>query len=49
MMTNKLSIYNSMKVFADSIKTKMNQFTFGEPEDQLRAPFELHGAHWFRL
>jgi hypothetical protein len=34
------SIYNALQGFAATVKAKTTQVTAGEPEDQLRAPFE---------
>lgn len=34
------TMIDALKHFADSVKSKMNQITTGEPEEQLRAPFE---------
>ena len=33
--------FAALKKFADAVTAKMNTLTAGEPEDQLRAPFEL--------
>jgi len=34
------SIHEALQVFAASVMAKMTQLTAGEPEDQIRAPFE---------
>lgn len=39
-MNAKISLYAALQHFADSIREKSGQFVPGEPEDQLRAPFE---------
>ncbi|MFH1653256.1 MAG: type ISP restriction/modification enzyme [Pseudomonadota bacterium] len=36
----KTSAYNIFQDFAQSVSDKMSQLTIGQPEDQLRAPFE---------
>ena len=35
-----MTIEESLQSFAESVKAKMSQLSHGEPEDQLRAPFE---------
>ncbi len=39
-MNSNTSIYEALRNFASAITEKMGQITHGEPEDQLRAPFE---------
>lgn len=39
-MNNSISTHNALRAFAASVTAKMTQLTLGEPEDQLRAPFE---------
>ena len=39
-MSATVSLYDALRNFADSVKEKSGQFVPGEPEDQLRAPFE---------
>ncbi len=39
-MTNDESILGPLQAFAQTVTNKMSQLTRGEPEDQLRAPFE---------
>ena len=39
-MNSSDTIYASLRKFASSVTEKMGQITHGEPEDQLRAPFE---------
>ena len=39
-MPNEDAILTALKRFADAVSAKMNQLSAGEPEDQLRAPFE---------
>ena len=39
-MSNHTSIYNKLKTFAEAVTSKISQVTPGEPEDQLRGPFE---------
>ncbi len=39
-MSPKISLYAALRHFADSVREKSGQFVPGEPEDQLRAPFE---------
>lgn len=39
-MSTKISLYADLQRFADSVREKSGQFVPGEPEDQLRAPFE---------
>lgn len=39
-MTSEDVIFALLKRFADSVTAKMSQLTAGEPEDQLRGPFE---------
>ncbi len=36
----KNEVFDALKEFAESVKTKLTQLTPGEPEDQLRSPFE---------
>jgi hypothetical protein len=40
-MSTETSILVSLQRFAASVSSKMTQLTIGEPEDQLRAPFEI--------
>lgn len=40
-MSSESGIYIALKKFADNVTAKMNQLTAGEPEDQLRGPFEI--------
>ncbi len=35
-----MTVQEALQTFADSVTSKMSQLTAGEPEDQLRAPFE---------
>jgi len=35
------AILPALKKFAEAVTAKMNQLTAGEPEDQLRGPFEV--------
>ena len=35
-----MTLNEALQSFAEAVKTKMNQLAHGEPEDQLRAPFE---------
>ena len=39
-MNQNLSIHSALQDFAASVTEKMTQITLGEPEDQLRGPFE---------
>ena len=39
-MDDSVLIYNALQNFAAAVTEKMTQMTSGEPEDQLRAPFE---------
>ena len=39
-MLNEKAILTALKNFAEAVTAKMNQPTDGEPEDQLRSPFE---------
>jgi len=39
-MPDDKAILLSLRAFADAVTAKMNTLTAGEPEDQLRAPFE---------
>lgn len=39
-MTKSAPIYNALQDFAAAVTAKMAQLTIGEPEDQLRGPFE---------
>ena len=39
-MNRKTSIHEALRAFAAAVTTKMTQLTAGEPEDQLRGPFE---------
>lgn len=39
-MTEAANIYEALQIFAESVKSKMTQLTAGEPEDQVRGPFE---------
>ena len=39
-MPDETAIFTALKRFADAVSAKMNQLSVGEPEDQLRAPFE---------
>ncbi|MDD5556561.1 MAG: N-6 DNA methylase [bacterium] len=39
-MSKIISIRESLETFATNVKAKMTQLTTGEPEDQLRGPFE---------
>jgi hypothetical protein len=39
-MTAMTTIHEALRAFAESVKSKMTQMTAGEPEDQLRGPFE---------
>jgi len=43
-MPNGLTIYEALQAFASSVTAKMSQLTAGEPEDQLRGPFEVFMA-----
>ena len=40
-MVSKLTIYEALQIFADTVKAKMSSLTPGEPEEQLRSPFEV--------
>lgn len=44
-MIDNSSFHEPMQEYAASVKTKMTQITHGEPEDQLRTPFENFLAH----
>ncbi|MFH1891397.1 MAG: type ISP restriction/modification enzyme [Candidatus Zixiibacteriota bacterium] len=49
-MTGSAAIHEALQVFAQAVKSKMTQLTAGEPEDQLRGPFEnfmTEAAHSF--
>jgi len=39
-MTKTISIHDALQTFADAVTSKMTQLTAGEPEDQVRGPFE---------
>lgn len=39
-MTQSKAIFEALKIFGNDIAAKMNQTTVGQPEDQLRGPFE---------
>lgn len=39
-MSENFSIHEPMQAYAAAVKAKMTQLTHGEPEDQLRTPFE---------
>ena len=39
-MPRATDLHDALQVFADAVKAKMSQLTHGEPEDQLRGPFE---------
>ena len=39
-MTSTNSILKALQAFAAAVTEKMNQLTLGEPEEQVRAPFE---------
>ena len=39
-MNSDILIYEALQKFAAAVTEKMTQITSGEPEDQLRAPFE---------
>ena len=39
-MTQSQAIFGALKAFGADITAKMNQTTIGQPEDQLRGPFE---------
>jgi N-6 DNA methylase len=39
-MNQNISVHQALQVFAAAVKDKMTQLTVGEPEDQLRGPFE---------
>jgi hypothetical protein len=39
-MDKNVSIYSALQYFAADITAKMKQLTAGEPEDQVRGPFE---------
>ena len=45
-MSTAVSLHHSLQGFAASVTEKSNQFVAGEPEEQLRAPFErfMHEA-----
>lgn len=45
----KLTTYEALKAFAASVTAKMSQLTAGEPEDQLRGPFEVFMADAARV
>lgn len=38
--TEAKAVLAALRKFADAVKAKLNTLTAGEPEDQLRAPFE---------
>ncbi len=40
MGNNTLTVHESLLAFAEAVACKMNQITAGEPEDQVRGPFE---------
>lgn len=40
MRTKRITIQEALQVFAETVTAKMTQLTAGEPEDQLRGPFE---------
>ena len=39
-MNSSVAIHEALRNFASAVTEKMGQITHGEPEDQLRAPFE---------
>jgi hypothetical protein len=39
-VTTATAIQGALQTFAEAVKSKMSQLTHGEPEDQLRSPFE---------
>jgi len=39
-MSKGITLYAALQSFADVVSSKLNQLTRGEPEDQLRGPFE---------
>jgi hypothetical protein len=39
-MSNPEPVLDALRDFAEAVKAKMNQLAAGEPEDQLRGPFE---------
>ena len=39
-MSGSIPIHTALRVFAEAVTLKMSQVTAGEPEDQLRGPFE---------
>ena len=39
-MSQKHTIHEALRAFAQAVTSKMAQLTLGEPEDQLRGPFE---------
>ena len=43
-MSQSISIYAALQNFAASVTAKMTQITTGEPEDQVRSPFEIFMA-----
>jgi len=43
-MSKKTTIHNALLDFSQAVTAKMSQLTLGEPEDQLRAPFETFMA-----
>ena len=43
-MSQSISIYAALQHFAASVTAKMTQITTGEPEDQVRSPFEIFMA-----
>ena len=51
-MGKTISIHDALSGFAEAVKAKTSQLTAGEPEDQLRGPFEnfmgdaAHGLGW---
>ncbi len=44
-MSRKTVIHELLETFADDVSIKLNQLTQGEPEDQLRGPFENFLTH----
>jgi hypothetical protein len=39
-MAGNKTVYEALRAFAEAVSAKMSQVTHGEPEDQLRGPFE---------
>ena len=39
-MSSTTAVHRALQQFAETVKDKMTQYVFGEPEDQLRGPFE---------